>query len=265
MRRVAGVLLILILAAVLGTRWLAPVSYETQSREEPSARPSRPHPLGTDALGRDRFSRLLYGGRVSLVMAPVAALGAVVLSLALALAAGVWGGWPERILSMASDLLLSIPWLFLLLAARAALPLNVPPETAAALTFALLGLLGWAGPARVLLAAVKRHLNSGFILHARAMGCRPWRLALAHLTPHLWPLVLAQFWITTPAFLLSEANLGLLGLGVAEPVPSWGGLLRELENPQSVAEAPWIVAPLLALLAVTVCLQVAGQADETGV
>lgn len=265
MRAAAVVLLCLVAAAVVAADWLAPESYEAQSRLEPSAPPSWPHPLGTDALGRDRFSRLLYGGRVSLLLAPAAALATVALSLLFALAAAFLGGWFERVLTTAADLLLSIPWLFLLIAARALLPLNAPPAASAVLTFALLGLLGWAGPARVLLAAVKKHLRADFFLQARASGCGPLRLALAHLAPNLFPLALAQFLVTTPAFLLSEANLGLLGLGVPEPLPSWGGLLRELENFSELTQAPWMLAPLAVLLAVTVCLQVAASADETSV
>ncbi len=262
MRRAALAVLCLFVLMALAAEWLSPVSFAQQSRLEPDDRPTWSHPLGTDALGRDRWVRLLYGARVSLLLAPAAAVAAVAISLAAALAAGFLGGFWERILSATTDLILSIPWLFLLLAARALLPLNATPAAAAVLTFTLLGLLGWAGPARVLVAAVRKNLQSEFVLQARASGCSPLRLALAHLTPHLAPLVLAQFLITTPAFLLSEANLGLLGLGVPEPMPSWGGLLRELENFSSVAAAPWTLAPLLVLLVVTVCLQLVVPAGE---
>jgi peptide/nickel transport system permease protein len=195
-------------------------------------------------------------------MAPLAALLAVTLAMAAGLSAGCLGGWWERALSTVTDLCLSLPWLFLLLAARAMLPLNVGPEASILVTFALLGLLGWAGPSRIMLAAVKRHLASEFVLSARAAGCPRWRIALVHVFPHLLPAASAQFWVTAPAFLLSEANLGLLGLGVAEPTPSWGNLLREMENLSQVVRCPWIAAPLVALVLVIGCSHLVASAKE---
>jgi peptide/nickel transport system permease protein len=137
------------------------------------------------------------------------------------------------------------------------LPLNAAPAASIVATFALLGLLGWAGPSRIILAAVKRHLASDFVLLARSAGCPPWRIALVQVLPNLRPVAAAQFWVTAPAFLLSEANLGLLGLGVAEPVPSWGNQLREMENLSQVAHNPWMAAPLVALIIVVSCFQLA--------
>ena len=90
------------------------------------------------------------------------------------------------------------------------------------------------------------------------LNCQqPWRIALVQVLPNLRPVAAAQFWVTAPAFLLSEANLGLLGLGVAEPVPSWGNLLREMENLSQVARNPWMAAPLVALAIVVGCFQLA--------
>ena len=114
---------------------------------------------------------------------------------------------------------LSLPWLFLLLTVRALLPLNVPPVTSIVVTFALLGLLGWAAAARVVHASVRTLRNSDFVLQARASGCGRLRLLFVHLLPNLRPILLAQFWISIPVFILTEANLGLMGLGVSEPLP----------------------------------------------
>jgi peptide/nickel transport system permease protein len=262
MRRGAILVLSAILLALIGADWIAPHPAETQFREDTWARPSRRYPLGSDALGRDRLSRLLYGGRISMLMAPLAALLAVALALLAGLMAGCLGGWWERILAAATDLCLSLPWLFLLLAVRALLPLNIGPEASILVTFALLGLLGWAGPSRIILAAVKRQLGSDFVLAARAAGCPRSRVALVHVFPHLLPVASAQFWVTAPAFLLSEANLGLLGLGVAEPKPTWGNLLREMESLSQVARCPWIAAPLLALVLVVGCSHFVSSTEE---
>src|SRR5690242_5446085 len=106
---------------------VAPYSYSAQFREAPNAPASRQFPLGTDALGRDRLSRTLYGGRISLVCAPAAALLCGLLALGIGLAAGVLGRKAERGVTLAADLCLSLPWLFALLGARALLPLNASP------------------------------------------------------------------------------------------------------------------------------------------
>ena len=262
MRLAALIVLGGILIAVVCAGWIRPEGYQTQYRDDISVRPSRNFPLGTDALGRDRLTRLLTGGRISLLLAPLAAGFAVTLALCAGLTAGCLGGWWERAAATLTDLYLSLPWLFLLLAARSMLPLNADPAASILLTFALLGLLGWAGPSRIMLAAVKRHLASDFVLAARGSGCRTWRIALVHVLPNLMPVAVAQFWITVPAFLLSEANLGLLGLGVAEPLPSWGTMLRDIENLDQMARSPWTAAPLAALILVVSCLHFVVPAEE---
>jgi len=254
--------LLAIFLAMLGAGIIAPWPYDQQFREETAATPSARHPLGTDALGRDRLSRLLHGGRISILLAPAAALVSVSIAILMACGAALLGGWWERAASALIDLFLSLPWLFLLLAVRGLLPLNTSPGVSLGVTFALLGLLGWAGPARVMMAAAKRQIESEYILMARASGCATWRLAAVHLAPNLAPVTLAQFWTTAPAFLLSEANLALLGLGIAEPLPSWGSLLRELSNVTLVPQQPWVAAPLLLLVITLGCCQLARAADE---
>ncbi|PYU77698.1 MAG: peptide ABC transporter permease, partial [Acidobacteria bacterium] len=125
-RRVASGFLSIIFLATLFAGILAPAPYAKQFRESPNASPSRLHLLGTDELGRDLFSRLLYGSRVSLLMAPAAALLATIMAASVGGAAGYIGGWIERIVMTCTDLAMSLPWLFLLLTVRAILPLNVP-------------------------------------------------------------------------------------------------------------------------------------------
>ena len=237
------------LAAAAPELW-APANYATQFREAPDAPPSARFLLGSDALGRDRFSRLLYGTRVSLSLAPAAALLSCVAAGALGGVAGLAGGWVDAAILAAADLFLSLPWLFLLLIVRACLPLNVSPAASLAITFLLLGALGWAAPARVVRAAVRGLKNSGFLFQARAAGCRPWRLLWRHLLPNVMPVLLAQFWVAVPAYILAETTLGMLGLGVAEPLPSWGGLLRELEGGGAMTQ-PWLLSTAILVGAVT--------------
>ncbi|MBI4889586.1 MAG: ABC transporter permease [Acidobacteria bacterium] len=238
---------------------LAPAGYADQDREHPDAPPSRAHWLGTDELGRDRWSRLLHGTRVSLLLAPAAAVVATALAAAAGLTAAVSGKWTGEAMALAFDVLLSLPLLFLLLALRASLPLNVSAWASLAITFALLALLGWPSAARVARAGALAALESTFALQARAAGIGKLRLLAVHLLPHLRPVVAAQFWLLVPAFILGEANLGILGLGVVEPLPSWGSLLGELQNLDSLRAQPWRLAPAAALLIAVCCFHLAGK------
>jgi peptide/nickel transport system permease protein len=251
--RIARILAICVLAAValaalMPELWL-PVRYDTQFRDAPDARPSTKFLLGTDDLGRDRFSRLLYGTRVSLLLACAAALLSCLSAAALGGVAGFAGGFIDKSVLGAADLFMSLPWLFLLLMVRAFLPLNVSPAASVGVTFFLLGALGWAAPARVVRAAVRKLKDSDFLLQARAAGCSPWRLLWHHLMPNVMPVLLAQFLIAVPVYVLAETTLGMLGLGVTQPLPSWGNLLRELEG-GSVVSQPWLLIPALLLTAV---------------
>ena len=209
-RQFACVLLLVVAGASLAANVFAPAGYAMQYRDElPNARPSRLHWLGTDDLGRDRFARVLYGTRVSLLLAPAAALLSTLLAALVGTLAGYLGGAWEKLAMASADLFLSLPWLFLLLMVRAMLPLNVSAFTSVAVTFLLLGLLGWAASARVLCTGARSIRNSDFVLLARASGVSRARLLMLHVLPNLKPVLLAQFWISIPVFILSEANLGI--------------------------------------------------------
>ena len=191
-----------------------------------------PHWLGTDDIGRDRFARLLYGTRISLLLAPAAALVSTSMAALIGGLAGYLGGrWQYGAMAV-TDLFLSLPWLFLLITVRALMPLNVTPLVSVLVTFAILALLGWTSAARVLCASAASLRQADFLRQARAAGIGRARLFCIHILPNLKPALFAQFWISIPAFILSEANLGILGLGVAEPLPSWGSLLKRTGRPR---------------------------------
>ena len=254
-RVLAALFLFLVVLAAFSSDYWAPARYEEQFRDQPDAPPSARFPLGTDALGRDRLSRLMYGTRVSLLLAPAAALVSCLLAALLGGGAGLLRGWVDGGLMALTDLFLSLPWLFLLLTVRALLPMQCPPLVSVSVTFLLLGLLGWPAPARVVRAEVRRIAGSDFILQARAAGCGGWRILLRHLAPNMRPVLLAQFWVAVPVFILGEATLGMLGLGVSEPLPSWGSILLELEGSSGVWSQPWLLVPVVLLAAVVGCFQ----------
>jgi len=262
-RGVACAVLLLVVGVSLGANWLAPAGYAKQYREAAGSPPSHEHWLGTDEIGRDRFARVLYGTRISLLLAPAAALLSTLMAALVGGLAGYLGGRWARAAMTVTDLFLSLPWLFLLITIRALLPLNVSPIVSVLVTFLMLGLLGWTSAARVLCTSAGALRNSDFVRQARASGIRGARLFWVHVLPNLKPVLYAQFWISIPAFILSEANLGILGLGVAEPLPSWGSLLKELEGLVSVGEEPWKFVPLILLAIVVTSFQlVLSNRDE---
>jgi peptide/nickel transport system permease protein len=260
-QKLAIAVLSIVILASLAAGFIAP-SYSEQFRDLISAPPSSRFPLGTDELGRDRLARLLYGTRVSLLLSPAAALLSTLIAALVGGAAGYVGGKCERAVTAGIDLFLSLPWLFLLLAVRALLPLNTSPLASVAITFLLLGCLGWASPARIIRAGTRSLASSEFLLQARASGISGFRLIWRHLVPNLRPMLLAQFWLAVPVFILSEANLGLLGLGISEPLPSWGALLKELENYSAVLQNPWMLAPAVLLVVVVSSLQMLLRTEE---
>ena len=261
-QKLALVVLGVVTLASLAAGVLAPSSYAEQYRDSISAAPSARFLLGTDELGRDRFARLLYGTRISLLLAPAAAFLSTLIAALIGGTAGYLGGRWERAVTSGIDLFLSLPWLFLLLTVRALLPLNTSPVTSVMITFLLLGCLGWAMPARIIRAGTRTLVHSDYLVQARAGGISPLRLFWRHLLPNLRPILLAQFWVSIPVFILSEANLGLLGLGVSEPLPSWGAMLRELENYTAVLQNPWMLVPAGLLVAVVCCLQLLLRTED---
>src|SRR5258706_13859654 len=149
-RLAAMILLALLVLSSVAAGWLRPAGYAVQFRDAPAAAPSLRFPFGTDDLGRDLLARTLYGMRLSLALAGLAALAATAISALAGIAAGYAGGRLEHALEMVTSLLMALPWVFVLLLTRAVLPLDMPPEQSAWVTFLLLALLGWAPAAQVL-------------------------------------------------------------------------------------------------------------------
>src|SRR5579871_1345753 len=139
MRTIAFIVLAVVFVTSIAAGLISPASYEVQFRELPNSPPTSQHILGTDDLGRDRLSRLLYGTRISLILAPAAAFLATILAALMGASAAMLGGWWERAFLSAADLSLSLPWIFLLITVRALLPLDVAPWLSVAITFMLLG------------------------------------------------------------------------------------------------------------------------------
>ncbi len=252
-----GLLLTAALLLLASGRW----HYTVQDRATIDAPASAQHWTGTDELGRDRTVRLALALIIAVAGAAAAATLATGLGAAIGIAAGSAGSAARGLLLYVSDLFLTLPWLFLLMIVRSALPLNLAPAASAALTFLMLGLLGWPVFARINAARTAAVRRSDWMLQGMAGGLRPWQLLRAHLLPHLRPLLLAQFLVYLPICITAEANLGTLGLGVAEPLPSLGAMLLELRRTALLDSSRWACLPLVLLVMVLLLLEITAQEE----
>lgn len=209
--------------------------------------------LGTDAYGRDVLSRLLYGARVSLFTGLFAAVLALALGLAIGTTAGYFGGWADQILMRAGEVVMALPWIYLLLACRAFLPLHISTGQTFLLLIVVIGGVGWVRPARLVRATVLTGKERDFVLAARGFGASNLYLVRRHVIPQTWSILLTQATVLVPQFVLAEVSLSFLGLGVGEPAPSWGNMLADGMQYHAMVSHPWLLIPGFAVVPVLVC------------
>ncbi|HKV99086.1 MAG TPA: ABC transporter permease [Vicinamibacterales bacterium] len=209
--------------------------------------------LGADRLGRDVFSRLLDGTSRSLGVAVAGTFGALLIGALVGGLAGSQGGRLEGLLMLTADFVVVLPGAYLVLVLRGLLPIVLEPDTAFALMAGLFALSAWPHVARGVRAVVAAERTRDYAEAARASGAGPLRVAW-HLVPAARGFLAVQIVLLVPALLVAEATVSYFGLGFVEPTASWGTMLQDAGNIALMADAPWLLAPAVAIFVVVLSL-----------
>ncbi|HOE66589.1 MAG TPA: ABC transporter permease subunit [Candidatus Hydrogenedentes bacterium] len=238
---VAGLVVLLMQAAfALATPWIAPYAYDAQDRALGAAAPSGQHWLGTDQLGRDLFTRILYGGRISLLVGFVATAVALIIGVSYGAFAGYAGGRADACLMRIVDILYALPFTVFVII------LTVFFGRSLVLLFAAIGAVEWLTMARIVRGQVRSLKQKEFIEAAYVLGIPRRRILLRHLVPNALGPIIVYATLTVPNVMLLEAFLSFLGLGVQAPMSSWGILIKE--GVETMEEYPWLlIFPSIAL------------------
>jgi peptide/nickel transport system permease protein len=218
--RIGAVIVAFTAVAALAAPWVAPYDSSSQQLSLRLERPSLEHPFGLDELGRDIFSRVLAGARISLLVGVTVVGVSSLVGVFMGAVAGYFGGWIDDVISRSIDVLMAFPGILLAIALVAVLGPSLT-NVVMALSF-----IGWVGYARLVRGQVLRAREFEFVQAARALGASTWRILFRHVVPTTMPAVMVQATLGMAGAILAEASLSFLGLGVQPPTPSWGTMLN---------------------------------------
>ena len=233
-----GIVIVIVVTAALLAPWVTPYDPHEQffdglTLEGAPLPPNKRFPLGTDLLGRDLYTRLVYGARTSLIIGIAANAAAVLVGTLLGIIAGYLGGWVGNAIMRFTDLMMAFPALLLAIALASIL---TPSLWIVAMVIAL---VNWVQTARVIYTQTLSIAEQEFIQAARALGATPIRILWVHILPHLIPHIMVWATLGISVTVLFEATLSFLGIGVQPPTPSWGGIIFESQS--YFLTAPWLV------------------------
>jgi peptide/nickel transport system permease protein len=247
-------LTMLLVVLALAAPWLAPANPTAQNLPARLSSPSSAHWLGTDELGRDILSRIIFGARVSMLVSISVVLGAGLVGLTIGSLAGYFGGWFDRLVNVVLiNAFLSFPGILLAIAFAAFLGPGLGKVILA------LVVTGWAGYARLARAQILQAKEMEYVLAARSLGASHGRILLRHLLPNILQPVLVQATVAMAGAILAESTLSFLGVGVLAPMPSWGAMLNDARS--HLFDAPHLVLfPALAVMTAVLAFNLLGDA-----
>lgn len=217
--------------------------------------------FGTDTYGRDIFSRLLYGGRISLSISIIGVLISFVFGIITGGFAGYFGGLTDHVLMRMVEILMVFPSFYLMLSLRAMFPLNLSSIQVYFLIVLILSLIGWAGLARIIRGMVLSIKEEDYVLAARSLGLSHWKILVFHIFPNTFSYTITAITISVPGYIIGESALSLLGLGIQEPYPSWGNILSStVGNLRVIGDAPWLLLAGAFIFIVLINFNILGDA-----
>lgn len=254
---VVGLVIVIIFIFVgLFAPWLAPYSYTDQDLLNAEATPSFAHPLGTDRLGRDQFSRLIWGARTALIVAPSTVIIGLTLGITLGAMAGFFGGWVDTLIMRISDVLFAFPGLLFALFIAATIQPRIETWLLSyeftkpfvrggyaefLVVIAALSIVGWPGLARLVRGQILALREQAFIEAAHAIGTPPWSILFHHLLPNAMAPVIVSISMGMGGAILAEATLSFFGIGIQPPTASWGSMVISNWEFWRSPSAPWLV------------------------
>jgi peptide/nickel transport system permease protein len=215
--------------------------------------------IGTDRLGRDQWSRLMYGTRTSMTVGLIAVFLSVILGVVLGGVSGYFGGAPDMLIQRLIEILQSLPTIPIWLAMTAALPRDWPPERVFFAITIILAFIGWTTLAREVRGRFLSLREEDFVLAAELSGASRYRIIMRHMVPSFSSHIIATATLAIPVMIISETSLSFLGLGIRPPAISWGVLLQEAQTIQAVAQAAWLLIPGLAVVIAVLAFNLVGD------
>lgn len=215
--------------------------------------------LGSDRLGRDAWSRLMHGTRTSMTVGLLAVAVSIVLGALLGGTSGYLGGWVDLAIQRLIELLQSLPTIPIWLAMTAALPQDWPPQKVFFAITVILALIGWTTLAREVRGRFLSLREEEFVLAAELAGCSRFRIITRHMLPAVTSHLIATSTLAVPVLIISETSLSYLGLGMRPPAISWGVLLQEAQNIQTIAAAPWLLIPGVVVITAAMAFNLVGD------
>ncbi len=215
--------------------------------------------LGADLKGRDIFTRILYGGRVSLSIGLIGAAISLFIGLIVGGLSGYFGGKIDNFTMRICEMVMMIPSFYLMLALRASFPPNLTSTQVYLLIIVILSFIGWASTARIIRGMAISLRENEYVYAARAMGLSHFKIIIRHILPHTFSYAIVAVVLRIPAYILGEAGLSLIGLGIQEPEASWGNLLSSSLGIVNIRLFPWILIPGLFIIVTVICFNLLGD------